>query len=108
MASESLLESIAQHETSLMGDLDSTREEARQIVEAAHADSAVVLQNTNTQLEAQIAELRRNAAREREEVKTSIEEAAASNVEKIRTESAERKADVRKELVDRILPNTRH
>ena len=105
MATVSLLESVAQHEKSLMADLDRTREEARQIVEVAHADSASVLQDTNTKLEADIATLRREAAQEREQVRSAIQKATEESVQSIRSESADRTADVRSELLARILPN---
>ena len=105
MATVSLLESVAQHEKSLTADLDRTREEARQIVEVAHADSASVLQDTNTKLEADIATLRREAAQEREQVRSAIQKATEESVQSIRSESADRTADVRSELLARILPN---
>lgn len=105
MASVSLLESVAQHEKSLMADLDRAREEARQIVEAAHVESASVQQETNNKLEAEIAILRKDAAKAREEVRVAIQTAAAEKVQSIRNESASRTDKVRAELLSRILPN---
>ena len=104
MASESLLETVAQHETALMAELETAREEARQIVEAAHAESAALLQQTSATLDAEVGDLRRNAAQSREEERTAIERASAEEVERIRSESAGRTGDVRKDLVARILP----
>ncbi len=104
MASESLLETVACHETALLADLETVREEAREIVEAAHRESAALLQAANEKLDAEIADLRRNAAREREEVRLSIEHATAAEVERIRTESAGRTHDVRQALLARIVP----
>lgn len=105
MASVSLLESVAQHEKSLMADLDRAREEARQVVEAAHAASASTLQEANSKLEADVAALRRDAAVAREEIRTSIQKATAEKVQAIRTESASRTPQVRAELIARVLPN---
>jgi len=105
MASVSLLENVAQHEKSLMADLDRAREEARQVIESAHAKGAAALQESNARLDAEIAALRRDAAQEREEVRTKIQREAAEQVEAIRRESAERTAAVREDLLARILPN---
>ena len=104
MASVSLLESVAQHEKALMADLDRAREEARQIIEAAHLESASALQETNTKLEADIATLRRDAAVTREEIRLAIQKATAEKVQSIRSESASRTPQVRAELIARILP----
>lgn len=105
MASVSLLESVAQHEKALMADLDRAREEARQIIETAHIESASTLQETNTKLEADIAALRRDAAVAREEIRVAIQKATADKVQSIRSESAGRTPQVRAELLARILPN---
>lgn len=105
MATLSLLESVAQHEKSLMTDLDRARDEARQIIEAAHADSASVLQEANTKLEGEIAILRRDAAQEREKFRNAVQKATADSVQSIRSESASRTSEVRAELLARILPN---
>ncbi len=105
MASVSLLETVAQHEKSLMADLESAREEARQIIDAAHLEGATTLQETNTKLEADIAVLRRDAAQAREEVRVTIQKATTEKVEAIRSESAGRTPQVRAELLARILPN---
>lgn len=104
MASETLLETVAQHETTLMAELEQAREEARQIVEAAHAESATTLQEASAALEADLAEKRRDAARAREAERASIEDATAKKVEQIREESAGIKEEVRKELIARVLP----
>lgn len=104
MASVSLLESVAQHEKALMADLDRARDEARQIIEAAHIESASALQETNTTLEADIATLRRDAAVAREEIRVAIQKATADKVQSIRSESSGRTPQVRAELVARILP----
>lgn len=106
MASISLLESVALHEKSLMADLDRAREEARQALDAAHAESASLLQETNEKLEAEIAALRRDAAHAREEERVAIQEAAAQKIRQIRSESAGKTPEVRKELVARVLPCT--
>lgn len=105
MASVSLLESVAQHEKALMADLDRARDEARQIIEAAHIESASALQETNTKLEADIAALRRDAAVAREEIRLAIQKSTAEKVQSIRSESAGRTPQVRAELLARILPN---
>src|SRR5688572_7273231 len=104
MASVSLLESVAQHEKALMADLDRARDEARQIIEASHAESASALQEANTKLEADVAALRRDAAAAREEIRTAIQTATAEKVQHIRSESASRTPQVRAELLARILP----
>jgi len=106
MASVSLLESVAQHEKSLMADLDRAREEARQIIEAAHAASASALLEANTKLEADVAALRRDAAMAREELRASIQKATIEKVQSIRSESASRTPEVRAELLARILPTS--
>lgn len=105
MSSVSLLETVAQHEKSLMADLDRARDEARQIIDTAHAESAALLQEAGARLESDIATLRREAAAERESVRASIQKATAEKVETIRRESASRTAEVRQELLARIIPN---
>lgn len=105
MSSVSLLESVAQHEKSLMADLDRAREEARQIIDAAHAESASALLESNVKLEAEIAVLRRDAAVTREEARIAIQTATAEKVQAIRSESSSRTPQVRAELLKRILPN---
>ena len=105
MASESLLETIAGHETSLMADLDRAHEEARQIIEAAHIEAATLLQDTSAKLDSELATMRRDAAQAREEERISIEKATADKVEQIRDASAARMGDVRQELIARILPS---
>lgn len=106
MASESLLESIAQHESSLMKDLDLAREEARQVVEAAHTASAALLQETNTQLDEEVAKQRREAAETRDQERASIQQNTDAKVEQIRTDSANKTSTVRDELIARIIPST--
>lgn len=106
MASISLLESVALHEKSLMADLDRAREEARQALDTAHAESASLLQETNEKLEAEIAVLRRDAARAREEERAAIQKATALKIEQIRSESAGKTPEVRNELIARVLPGT--
>jgi vacuolar-type H+-ATPase subunit H len=104
MASESLLEIVAQHEKQLMESLEGAREEARKVVDAAHAESANVLHEAGATLEAEVAVLRRDAAQAREAQRVAIEQAAAAEVERIRAESAVRTEAVRRELIARILP----
>jgi len=104
MATASLLESIAAHEKELMADLSRTREESRGILDTAHSDSATLLQESNARLDSDIATLRRDAAVEREKVRTSIQNATADAIESIRRESASRTAQVRQELLARIVP----
>ena len=105
MASESLLETVAQHESALMEGLDRAREEARQLVEAAHAAGAVLLQESNARLDEEVAKRRREAAQTREIERTEIQRASADKVEKIRSDSASRTAAVGDELIARILPD---
>ena len=104
MASESLLETIAQHEKALVADLERAREESRQVIEAAHAEGAAILQEAAAKLDVELAAMRRDAARAREEERVAIERATAEKVEQIRSESAGKTPQVRKELIARILP----
>ena len=104
MASESLLDTVARHETALIESLEGAREEARQLIEAAHAESAALLQESGAKLDAEIGALRRDAALAREAVRSEVERASAGEVERIRSESAARTHEVRRELVARILP----
>lgn len=104
MASQSLLETVARHETTLIASLEGAREEARSIVEAAHAESAALLQESSAKLDTEVSVLRRDAARSREEVRAAIEKASIEEVGRIRSESAARTLEVRRELVARILP----
>jgi len=104
MASESLLETVARHETALIESLEGAREEARQVIEAAHAESAALLQESGAKLEAEVGVLRRDAALAREAVRAGVEKASIEEVARIRGESAARTHEVRKELVARILP----
>lgn len=104
MASESLLETVAEHESALMADLERAREEARQMVEAAHAESAATFQEAGAALDTDLAGMRRKAAQAREEERAAIEAATARDVERIRNESAGRTQEIRQELIARILP----
>lgn len=106
MASESLLETVATHERGLMDDLNSTREEARQLVEAAHAEGAALLQETNSKLDAEVATLRREAAQRRDTERSTIQQETAADVEQMRSRSASMTSAVRDEIVARILPGT--
>ncbi len=105
MASESLLETVATHEIALMEDLDRAREEARQVVEAAHAAGAALLQETNATLDSEIAVSRREAAKARENERVKIQQDTMAKVAHIRTDATGRIDAVRDELVSRILPN---
>lgn len=105
MSSESLLENVARHETALMKELDLAREDARLVVDAAHADGAAYLQDAAARLDGEIGEMRRLAARSREEVRVSIEQAATAEVQRIRDESSSRTGDVRQELLARVVPS---
>ena len=105
MASESLLESVAQHEGTLIEDLDRTREEARQIIEAAHAAGASLQQETNTQLDAEVAAIRREAAQARDGERTKIQNETTARVEQIRSASASNAPAVRDALIAQIIPS---
>lgn len=104
MASESMLETIAQHESALMADLEGARVEVRQIVEAAHAASATTLQESNVRLDEDVSKLRRDAAQARETERARIQGETAARVEQIRKDSADKTSAVRDELVARIIP----
>lgn len=104
MASESLLESVAQHETALMKELDQARESAREIIEAAHTASATHQQELNSRLEEEVASMRKDAAQKRESERKAIEKNTADNVDAIRSAAAGRTDSVRDALVARILP----
>lgn len=106
MASESLLESVAAHETALMKELEQAREEARALVEVAHTEGAALQQETNARLDEEVAGLRREAAQAREAERAKIQQDTASRVEQIRQESSKRVAVVRDELIARIVPGT--
>jgi vacuolar-type H+-ATPase subunit H len=106
MASESLLETVAQHEGALMQDLDRAREEARQVVEGAHTAGASLLQESNVKLDGDVAAVRREAATTREAERAKIQQASTAQIEKIRAESTSKTSVVRDELIARVLPNT--
>ncbi len=89
-----------------MDELNTTREEARQIVEAAHAEGAALLQDTNSKLDAEVATLRREAAQRRDAERDAIQKETAAKVEQIRTTSASMTSAVRDEIIARILPGT--
>jgi len=104
MAAESMLETIAQHESALMADLEKARDEARRIVEAAHAAGATALLETNSRLDADVAALRREAIQKREAERSRIQQETAARVEIIRAETAGKTAAVRDDLLARIIP----
>ncbi|MCF6285669.1 MAG: hypothetical protein L3K26_10815 [Candidatus Hydrogenedentes bacterium] len=89
-----------------MEDLDRAREEARQLVEDAHAAGASFLQESNAKLDEDVAARRREAAKTREAERTKTQEASAVQIEKIRAESASKTSTVCDELITRILPGT--
>ena len=105
MAAESLLETVATHESTLMKELEQAREEARQLVDTAHAEGASIQQEVTNQLEEEVSMLRREAAQARESERSTIQQQTASAVESIRTQSASRADSVRSELIARIIPS---
>jgi len=105
MASGSLLEKVAQHETALLADLATAGDDAQRIIDAAHAKASAHLLEIQAKMDAEITEMRRKAAKERVETRESIENSTEQQVKAIREQSADRLVGVRAELLNMILPN---
>jgi len=100
-----LLTAVASHEEQLIASLREAQTEARGAIDAAHADAAANLTETNAQLEADMAEMRRAAAQERAEVVQRVEAASLERVAGIRQSADAKLAAVRSEILRRIMPN---
>lgn len=107
MSTPSLLETVAQHEQGLMRELSSAEEEARRVIEAAQAAATATTQEALARLDAEIMELRRQAAAERDAACRAVEDGAAARVAAIRAESEGRVEAVAEEILQMVLPRTR-
>ncbi len=104
MQNSRLLESVAKHEKKLMAQLESTREEARTIVNEAQDAASILLQEAQQKLDAELNTMRREALDAREHTTNTIEDAGQEAVDAIRQESAKKMEAVKQQILLRLLP----
>lgn len=103
----SLLEIVADHEAALMRELAATRSEAQRLLEEAHAAAAAHLQSVQQELDAEIAERRRDAAHARSRIREEIQADTERRVAAIRSSAADSIGPVQDEIVQMLLPGAR-
>ena len=100
----SLLETVARHEQQLMAQVAAAHEEARALIEQAHADAASGAQQDLSQLDMFAAGQRREATETRERERADIERKMEETVATIRTRAAGGLDDAVKKVVQLVLP----
>lgn len=104
MTQTSLLEVVAAHETTLLAEVSATEEKASAIVETAQSKATQLRTESHGKLEAELAELRRKGAEDRERERLEIDAATAAKVQAIRKASKDRRVAVAKEMLEFVLP----
>ena len=102
--SASILLEAAKHETALVARLHAAEQEAQRIIGLAHEQAAAHLTESAHRTERDIAEMRRQAATERERDEATISEAAQGKVADIRAKALPNRDKIRQTIVARILP----
>jgi hypothetical protein len=100
----SLLETVARHEQTLIAEIAAAHDEARRIIEQAHADAASAAQQDASQLDMFVAGQRREAADTREQASIEIERKMQETVASIRARAAGGLDDAVKKVVQLVLP----
>lgn len=100
----SLLEIVAAHEAGLMAQVSAGEDSGRELLDTAHAEATSFLTEDYAHLEREVAEIRRNAAEQREADTTSIRAACDARVSEIRSKAGARLDEVFREVVDRVVP----
>ncbi len=100
----SLLETVAEHESALLGQLEDSERQGRLLLEEAQAEATAFLTEDYGQLEREVAELRRKAAEDREADVLSVQRACDAKVAGIRSGAAQKLDQVFSEVVRRVLP----
>jgi vacuolar-type H+-ATPase subunit H len=104
MQNSRLLETVAKHEKKLIAQLESTREEARIIVNEAQDAASILLQEAQQKLDAELNTMRREALESREHATNAIEVAGHEAVDAIRQESAGKMEAVKQQILQQLLP----
>ncbi len=100
----SLLETVAEHESALLAQLEATEHQGRAQIEVAQGEAAAFLTDDYSQLEREVAELRRRAAEDREVDVLAVRRACDEKVAGIRAGAAQKLDQVFSEVVRRVLP----
>ena len=100
----SLLDLVAEHETTLLEQLEGAQHEARGLVDEAHVAATAFLTNDYAQLEREVAEKRRAAQDQRESESARIQHEAETKVAAIRERAAGKIDMVFNEIISRVLP----
>lgn len=87
-----------------MARLTAAEQEAQQLVGQAHEQAAAHLTESTHRTEGDIAEMRRQAASERERDELNIETEAQRKVAEIRAKAAPNRDKIRQAVIARILP----
>jgi vacuolar-type H+-ATPase subunit H len=101
----SVLSAAARHETALMTRIAAAEQDAQRRTGQAHEQAAALLIETQHRTERDIAEMRRQAAVERERVEAAIADEAGRKVAEIRAKAAPNLDRIRRAVVGRILPS---
>lgn len=104
MTAVSLLESVAQHETELMAQVGEAEAQARALVDEAQAQAVALLQQEQARLDEDLAALRRQARDARAEEQQQIAQRAEQRVLEIRSQAAEHREAVKREILARLIP----
>ena len=102
--SVSVLAEAARHETALMAGIAAAEQEAQGIIGTAHEQAAALLTDSAHRTERDIAQMRQQAAADRDRTEGAITEEAAAKVADIRAKAAPNLDQIRKVIVSRILP----
>lgn len=104
MASGSLLDKVAKHETALLAELATAEAEAQRIIDEAHTKASAHLQEIQNQVDKEIIEMRRKAAADRQATLEQIAADTERQVREIRDRSAGHLDSVKNELLEMVLP----
>ena len=100
----SMLDSIADHEIQLLGQVEEARQEARDTVAKAREKAHALRDAARAELDAEIAALQEEARAAREEVRTGLLEEAQTRLDALRADARQRAQEVVDEVITLILP----
>jgi vacuolar-type H+-ATPase subunit H len=103
---DTLLETVADHEVSLMQQLAEAKKEASRGIEEAHTAAATHLLSVQQTLESESAARRKDAALARERDRAAIQAETARHVAELRSTVADKAGQVRDEIIGMLLPQS--
>ncbi|MCL4215545.1 MAG: hypothetical protein KJ052_00845 [Candidatus Hydrogenedentes bacterium] len=100
----SMLDSIAEHEIQLLGQIEKARQEARKTVARAHDKARAIRDAARASLAAEIAVMQEEARTAREAVRTALLEEAQTRLDELRAGADQRAQAVVDDVIALILP----